>query len=149
MQIVKLLFEIFLILSAWHDLRERRIPVRLFWLFGAAGICGLLCGWGGADSRAAVWMSFLASLLPGCFLLGFAYFTEGELGAGDGWFFLVSACYLPLTTLLLLLAGGLLFCSALSLGMVAWGTVSGVCVRKIRLPFLPFLLPAWLWLQFF
>lgn len=146
---MKLLFGMFLILSAWHDLRERKIPIWLFWLFGAAGICGLLCGWGGEESKAAVWVSFLAALLPGCLLLGLTFLTEGEIGAGDGCFFLVSACYLPLATLLLLLAGGLLFCSALSLGMIVWGTVSGIRVRKIRLPFLPFLFPAWLWLQFF
>ena len=146
---MSVLFGIFLTLSAWHDLRERKIPVRLFCLFGAAGIVGLLCGWGEAEPGAAMWVSFLTALLPGSLLLGLTLFTEGEIGAGDGCFFLVSACYLPLTTLLLLLAGGLLFCSALSMGMIVWGARSGICVRKIRLPFLPFLFPAWLWLQFF
>lgn len=146
---IKILFGSFLFLSAWYDLRDRQIPANLYWFFAAVGVGVLLFGWMQNGSRAAVWMPFLAALLPGGFLLVLTFLTGGDIGAGDGCFFLVSACYLPLTKLLFLLVAGLLFCSALSLGMTVWGFVCGINVRKIRLPFLPFLFPAWIWQLFF
>ena len=146
---IKILFGSFLFLSAWYDLREKRIPVRLFVAFGVIGIAGMICSWGEDGNKSAVWLTFLLALLPGSALLALTAFTKGAIGAGDGCFFLVSACYLSLSKLLFLLFQGLLFCSALSLGMTVWGVASGVNVRKIRLPFLPFLFPAWIWMLFF
>lgn len=76
-------------------------------------------------------------------------FEPGAIGMGDGLFFIVSAIFLGFWTSIALLLFGLMFCSACSLGIVCWGIAAGVNVRKKRLPFLPFLLPAWILVRLF
>lgn len=148
---IRMIYSLFLLQTAWHDLRKRQIPIWIFLFFGAVGICIVflpLSGWPGENS-VGMGIRSIAGFLPGIALLSITACTRGQIGSGDGFFFLVSALYLSVRSLLLLLSSGLIFCSAFCLGMVIWGAWSGVNVRKMRLPFLPFLVPAWLWLLFF
>lgn len=146
-KLAELLFSSFLILVSWHDLRACRIPVVLFVLFGFVGVCGVMGGWNTGGDAGIRWIALSLAFLPGLFLLGLTSLTRGAIGAGDSCFFLVSACYLTFSRLVLLLLVGLLFCSALCLGMTVWGMFNQFSVRKLRLPFLPFLVPAWIWIM--
>lgn len=151
---VQIIYSMFLMQTAWHDLKKRQIPLWIFLIFGILGffqLClpvlpmhamsGSLCQETG--------MGQLAAFLPGMLLLGITACTQGAVGPGDGLFFIISACYLPMRGLLFLLTAGLIFCSSFGLGMVIWGSWNGISVRRMRLPFLPFLVPAWFWMLFF
>lgn len=150
---MNILYSTFLIGAAWYDLKDRRIPVWLFYGFGILGMLGrlltLVSGFEERLSARALGIQFLTALLPGAALLAITFCSRGEIGAGDGCFFLVSACYLDAVLLFLLLVGGLFLCTSCSLGIVVWGIWGHVSVRRIRLPFLPFLVPVWLLLTLF
>ena len=135
---MKAVFAVFLCACAWKDLKEKEIPLIFFVVAAAAGVI-----WAAGDLGQA------ASLLPGTGLLIISYCTKGAVGKGDGLFFLVSGLYLGFWKCLALLFCGLLFCSAWGLGMLIWGFCAGKKVKDIRLPFLPFLIPAAVILQIF
>ena len=82
----------------------------------------------------------------GIFLLILGQITDGGIGEGDGWFFIVTGFFLEPTENFMLFLSGLIFCSVYSLAYMAASFIGGVCVRQKRLPFLPFLLPVGLWL---
>lgn len=134
---MRLTYTIYLLTASWQDLKNHKISVWLYALFGAVGLVENYIwneiGWGAA----------VAALFPGLILLMLTKCTGGAVGAGDGWFFLASAPYLGFWNTTALLFYGLLFCSACCLGLIVWGVTSGMNVRKMRLPFLPFLIPAW------
>lgn len=139
---MRLTFTIYLLAASWQDLRRHKISVWLYALFGGLGLLENYIfkeiGWGEAA----------AALLPGLILILLTKCTRGAVGAGDGWFFLASAAYLGFWNTTALLFYGLLFCSICCLLMVVWGFTSGINVRKMRLPFLPFLIPAWYFVMF-
>ena len=111
---MELVYSIFLLLSAWYDLRTAKIPIWLLVLFGITGALGLLTG---------AWQEYsgvLAAFLPGIFLLLVTICTGGAAGAGDGCFFIVSACYLgSYGTIVLFL------CGLFSVGRAVWGWQHG------------------------
>ena len=148
MLIKELLFATFLLGASWQDLRKKQIPLWLFILFGLLGVgaIGLFPEQRGAE-RA--FLRFLLAFLPGLFLLAASMCTRGAIGEGDGVFFLVAGLYLPPERVTALLGLGLLFSSACGLGISVWGFVGGISVRHKRMPFLPFLVPAWLWMTVF
>lgn len=139
MQVMEITYFIYLLAAAWLDLKKRRIPVWLFAAFGAVGILEHI-RWGGTG-----WAETAAAMLPGLVLLLLTRCCGGGIGAGDGYFFLVSAVYLGFRNTIAVFCCGLLFCSVCCLFIVAWGAMTGVSVRKKKLPFLPFMLPAWAW----
>ncbi|HIR06315.1 MAG TPA: prepilin peptidase [Candidatus Copromonas faecavium] len=83
---------------------------------------------------------------PGLALLLLSYVTGGKIGEGDGWFFIVSALFLTLRECLLILLSGMFFCSIFSLGFAVFGIMNRKRIGGKKFPFLPFLLPAGLWL---
>lgn len=143
------IFSLFLLLAAWKDFKRRRIPIWLYVFFGVigAGVKLFVSARSGQFCRPnQEWVWAVAAFLPGLLLLLLTKVSRGGVGAGDGWFFVTAAFYLGLWKTLALLFYGLLFCSLCSLGMITWGMMKGISVRKKRLPFLPFLIPAWLWI---
>lgn len=140
---MKLAFLLFLILASWQDLKSRRISV---WLYLVFQIIGIIMNFIWKDIR---WGEAAAAMIPGVCLLMLSCLSRGAIGMGDGLFFIVSAIFLGFWTSIALLLFGLMFCSACSLGIVCWGIAAGVNVRKKRLPFLPFLLPAWILVRLF
>lgn len=87
-----------LTLAAWEDLRSREFPYWIFWIWLVPGI-------GNAASDGLLGHLEAASVGAGLLLVSRA--TRGALGAGDGLFFLLSACYLDLRETGLLLIMGL------------------------------------------
>ena len=74
--------------------------------------------------------------------------TKEAVGKGDGWFFLISGIYLGAVKNLVLLAGGLGICFLLSMVLVFKGIIQGTDRGRLRIPLLPFLLPAGIGVMF-
>lgn len=139
------IFTVYLLLTAAYDWKRQRIPAAVFVFFGFVGV---LC-----TDQAYGWRLYslgdrAASFFPGIISLFLTWLTRGAMGAGDGCFFLVSALYLSGRELWTLWMGGLLCCSTGGLFVIVHGRREGNSVKNLRLPFLPFLLPVWLLMQF-
>ena len=136
------LFFGFLGIAAWQDLKTRSIRLEVLLIGILAGI--LICL---SNNRTP--QEVLISMIPGGILLLISIATGGLLGEGDGYFFLVSGLFLTWRELLFLFVCGEFFCSIFGLAMLV-GTGMGnrkiLSSGKMRLPFLPFLVPAALWM---
>lgn len=132
------MFSAMLFVAAWQDLRQKTIDMRiLLWGAGTA----LLLSFGGGGGSA---LSLAAGSIPGIFLLIGGRLTAGEIGSGDGWFFLVSGWYLGIQGVAVLLCGAIFLCGIWALAYLFWKQVSqNKSVRKDTLPFLPFAVPIW------
>mgnify|MGYP004507709637 FL=1 len=153
-------FSIFLMVFSWQDLHRKRI--RVSWLYGfeTAGMaltmirCVLSVikdgwDWKKGALQITVW---LLGMLPGIFLLWMERQTKGAVGLGDGCFFLITGCYLGGWRTLELLMGAV-FVSGLAGGVwmltaLLGGKGNGLWekMRKKKLPFLPCVLPVWIWM---
>lgn len=132
-----IMFGLFLLGAACQDLKEKSISVRLFWIFGFAGLSMWAVEGGALVPR-------LLSFLPGLAVLLISIATRGEVGAGDGCFFFVSGFYLPFAVNCKLLIYGLLF-SGLSCAVIyIAGLMKGKNRAKSPVPFIPFLVPVWI-----
>ncbi|MFC2735046.1 MAG: prepilin peptidase, partial [Oribacterium sp.] len=97
-------FLLFFSISALSDLRRKRIPRWIFWLFLPPGLISFLLPLLPPEKGGALSLLLLPlSLLPGFLLLLLSHFSRSALGRGDAVFFLISALYLPLRSLLFLL----------------------------------------------
>ena len=133
------IFIIMLILAAWQDLKTGSIELRFLILFGCVG---LLLHW----STDVLWYERLASCGIGAILLILHGLTNGGIGEGDGWFFVVTGMYLDWEKNLLLFIAGLGLCFIWSLPLAVQAIIRKGNGRKRELPFLPFLLPAGIWI---
>lgn len=158
--ICEAVFSLFLLLFSWQDLRRKRI--RVLWLYGfgvvGAGFTLIRCvqavlasgwDWKRDSVRMLIWM---LGMLPGLILLWMERQTRGAVGLGDGWFFLIAGCYLGGWRMLELLMGAV-FVSSLAGGIWMFtallsGKGSGLWerMRKKKLPFLPCVIPVWIWM---
>ena len=108
-------------------------------------------GWDWKKSvlQITVW---LLGMLPGILLFWMERQTKGAVGLGDGCFFLITGCYLGGWRTLELLMGAV-FVSSLAGGVwmltaLLGGKGNGLWekMRKKKLPFLPCVLPVWIWM---
>lgn len=148
-------FVIMLFWGAWQDLRRRKIGVFLLTAsgIGAAGLRIIqLC----ISSRVLwnqveygdLWKilginigNLAAGAAVGAVVLFLSKITEGAIGEGDGWFFVVSGLYLGAAANLLLLAGGFMLCFLYSGIIMVWSVIQGEDIRGRKIPFIPFLVP--------
>lgn len=136
-KINQLMFGLFLLIAAWQDGKEKKINIALFLTAGVAGgILSLLHGQWGIDR--------LLSSLTGVGLLMFGRLSREAIGYGDGLFFIVSGLFLPLNENLQMLIFGLMICGLASGGIIFIGFIKGRNMRGKTLPFIPFLIPAWI-----
>ena len=127
------IFSLFLMAFSWQDLHRKRI--RVSWL----------CGFG----TAGMALTMIRFVL---FLFWMERQTKGAVGLGDGCFFLITGCYLGGWRTLELLMGAV-FVSSLAGGVwmltaLLGGKGNGLWekMRKKKLPFLPCVLPVWIWM---
>lgn len=137
-------FSAFLLAAAWQDMRKKEIEVWIFWLGGAAAV-GLLV-W---DVTQTGWLwlckAFVEASVPGVILLICGKLSNGAIGAGDGWFFLISGWFLGLQAVFLLLCGGIFLCGSCALVLFFWKRVRyHENAGSMTLPFLPFVAISWL-----
>lgn len=144
------LFSVFLLTAAWYDAWKKEIPVWIFWA-GAAAAMGLF-GWkllneilySTNGTMLKLCADCIAGSMLGICLLICGKLTRGAIGAGDGWFFLVSGWFLGLRDTALLLYGGIFLCGGWALGLFCWNCVRcNENVGKMTLPFLPFAALSW------
>ena len=155
-------FSLFLAIFSWQDIRRKRIRVNWLYGFGAVGsglllircmhaVMSLGWNWKQGIEGAAAW---LLGLVPGLMLLWAERQMKGGVGQGDGYFFLITGCYLGGWQTLELLMGAV-FVSSLAgsiwlLAVLLRGRGNGLWeqMRKKKLPFLPCVIPVWVWMLF-
>ena len=127
------LFSVILLFAAWQDWRWRSLSMGFLLAAGMVGI-----GLSAVLNRTL--LQVVSSAAIGVLLLLLSKWTEGGIGEGDGWFFVVSGCYIDWQDNLCLFLSGLFLCFGLSLCFI----VLRLLKRKrnhVTVPFLPFLLP--------
>ena len=72
--------------------------------------------------------------------------SGGAVGEGDGWFFVVAGVALGVRNAVALFFISLFLCCLWCVGMAVWGWRRRISVRRKTVPFLPFVLPAVLWI---
>ena len=145
MEIRKMVFLIILSYAVWMDLRTRELS-GTFLLAAACVGAVVLAIWGPAGKN---WQETIFACGVGGVLLLISRLTGGGIGEGDGWFFVVSGLFLSPGENGLLLLSGIFLSGIFSLLYVVAGVLSGTWQRRgKRFPFLPFLLPAGLWIMF-
>ena len=132
-------FLVILVFAVWQDIRVKSLGRGFLLLSGSAGV--ILTAAAGRDLK----MTGL-SLTVGGLVRILSYVTGGEIGEGDGWFFIVTGFFLKPAENALLFLSGLTVCSVYGLILTVKVFVSGGSIRRRRIPFLPCLLPAGIWL---
>ena len=133
------IFLLILLTGIWQDVRCSCIERRYLEI---SFLPGLLC----CIVAKREWTDVVAACGIGVLLLIISKLTSGEIGEGDGWFFIVSGMYINRTENLNLLLSGLVLSFLWSMGMMFRGIITGRQWRKQRMAFLPFLLPGGIWL---
>ena len=133
----EVVFGMFLFAAAWQDGKTKSVGV---WLFGAAGAAGLVL----SLLQGTFGLDRLFSCLPGGGLLLLSRFTDESIGAGDGFFFVVSGLFLNALMNLELLVYGISLNGAVCAAIYFYNRMRGRDVRKKTIPFLPFLVPIWI-----
>lgn len=131
------IFMVFLLLTAWQDLKSRQIEV---WIFGVFGIAAAVMMMNPGNLFEEV--SWIQSALGAGFGLGLLILgkvTGGSIGAGDGCFFTVTGMMLGIRSCLLLFAGTVFLCGIYSLCFITYRKLRySVKSGKEMIPFLPF-----------
>ena len=129
-------------LGTWMDIKTRTIGGWFFLVFGVIGLFFVCI----QERQLKEWM---LSSLAGIILLLFSRMSGGEIGEGDGWFFVITGLFLNPYENIWLFVSGLGLCIFTGLLLVVNSLWKGIGCRKLRLPFLPFLLPGSVCLAFF
>lgn len=137
----QILFSMFLLVAACQDMKKKSVGLWVYIIFGIAAavrfilLAGNVPGW-----------DRLGGIFIGLVLLVLGKATAGAIGSGDGWFFAIAGGILGYKDILRLLAGGLLLCGLFSLVIYLKGRWIGKNTGKETVPFLPFLVPVWIWM---
>ena len=123
---------LFLLINAWHDLKDRIIVPRISLWFGAAGIV-----WHLLQPGPGV-LETLAGILPGLVLFSVSVVFPEELGRGDGYVLMACGIWLGAADTMELLITAFILAGAVSLLLLLFRRAN----RRTSLPFIPFLLAA-------
>ena len=137
----EMLFLIFLAVAAWQDMRDKEIDAWLYVVFGGLIWFGKLC----FDGPVELWREAV-NAMPGIALVLLSRLSGGAVGEGDGWFFVVAGVALGVRNAVALFFMSLFLCCLWCAGMAVWGWRGRISVRRKTVPFLPFVLPAVLWI---
>ncbi len=135
-------FFVMLLAASLTDLKYRYIPDAF--LFFSAIFGTARCIFIGRGVK-----EILVSSAVGVFLLLLNRVTCSAIGEGDGCFFVISGLFISPGENVLLFVSGIFLCCMFSLIYAVISFVRGRNVLKVRIPFLPFLLPGGMWLAFF
>lgn len=141
MKMKEMLFLIFLAVAAWQDMRDKEIDAWLYVVFGGLIWFGKLC----FDGPVELWREAV-NAVPGIALVLLSRLSGGAVGEGDGWFFVVAGVALGVWNAVALFFISLFLCCLWCAGMAVWGWRRRISVRRKTVPFLPFVLPAVLWI---
>ncbi len=148
----------FLLAAAVYDWKCRMIPG---WLYGAAALEAFLwrvsCAIGGGSEPWKLFLhgntaylsakSLIGGMAVGLFLLVISKVSQGAVGAGDGLLFVITGLYIGFWKNAALLCISLMLCSLWGVGIMILGKKKWIELKKKELPFLPFVLPAGVWIM--
>ncbi|MEY8339439.1 prepilin peptidase [Lachnospiraceae bacterium 62-35] len=137
----QIVFISFLTIASWQDIKSKSVALWVYGLFGSAAYFLNLCRTGKTD-----WQAAICGIVICLLLLLTNRMTEGAIGEGDGYFFIVTGIFLGVWKNIVLFCGGVIFCGCCCMGMLAWGFGKHISMRKKTVPFLPFLMPVGIWL---
>ena len=137
----EILFLGFLIIAAWQDARKKEIDAWIYVVFGSLIWFGKLC----FDGPVSLGPE-MVNAVPGILLVLFSKWSDGAVGEGDGWFFVVAGIALGFKRNVALFFVSLFLCVLWCAGLLMWGRAKNIFVRKRTVPFLPFTVPAVLWM---
>lgn len=123
---------IFLTIGTVTDIKYKRIPLRLPAVFGVVAVVLRIL------SPEIVWAELLCGVAGGLVLIAVSIITGGQIGAGDGILFAVLGILLGSSNISVLMIA-LALCSVIA-GVLF---VTKHMKRKDRLPFIPFVLCAY------
>ncbi len=132
-------FLVILCVAAWQDLRERSVDSRFLMVSGVVGAAYAL-----AAERGGREIGLSCAIGGG--LLALSILTRGQIGEGDGWFFVISGLFFDVRENLLLFVLGLVGCFLFSLCLAVGALRRRAAGRRRGIPFLPFLVPWGIWL---
>ncbi len=141
MDMKEALFLGFLLIAAWQDLKSGEVDAWIYVVFGGLIWFGKLCFEGPVSMGPEA-----VNLLPGILMVLFAKWSGGAVGEGDGWFFVVAGVALGLERSVALFLTSLGLCGLCCGLLLIWGKKNHVSVREKAVPFLPFAVPAALWM---
>ena len=141
MKLGKVLFMVFLGIAAWQDARSKEVDAWLYVVFGGLVWFEKLC-----FSWPVQMGPEILNILPGAAMLLLSRWSEGAIGEGDGWFFVIAGVALGWKKSVAVFLAGLFLCCIWCTGLAVWGKVRHVSVRERTVPFLPFAVPAVLWM---
>ena len=133
-----ILCSVFLEIAAWQDLRKKAVGL---WVYGLFGVFGVGLRLWQKDTAAGGY-----GAMVGIALLLMSRISDGAIGYGDGLFFTVSGIYLGLRLNLQLFLFGSFLCGTVCLLVFLVGLSKGENTRKKTVPFLPFMIPVWIWM---
>lgn len=126
---------VFLLLCSWQDIREKKISVKILFLFGISFL-GL--------SLLFEQMSFgqrIINMLPGAVAFVLAFLTREQIGYGDAACLVILGSMVSADLLVGAVLGGLLLLSTWSIILLAGKKAD----RRTTMPFMPFLAAGMLW----
>lgn len=134
----KIIFTIFVIVSAFLDIRERTIHVSVFIAMFVFTLAGYI--WMGFSGKEILWIRIGIGLLSAAAMWATAFVTHQQLGYGDAVFFTETALVLGCSNILLI-AGTMLLSALVSVGVCIAGMFKNKSVRNCSLPLIPIVLP--------
>ena len=129
-QMVRWFLLLFLMLNTIWDVKRRQVLLWSILLFGIAGVFLVF------RFQTVPVLSCLGGVIFGMAIGGCGYITRQAIGYGDGLVIMVCGIYLGFAKTFAMVFYGMLFCSLLSMVLIA----AGRRTYKTQVPFLPYLL---------
>lgn len=130
----------YLFWGALQDFRKRKIRTEYLWIGGIAGsvytVIEILKG----NNDFVNW---IIAMIPGVIILIIAKYTKEKIGFGDGWVFIILGNFLTVTEIWYVLQTAVFLTTLFSLILI----FSKKASKEYQIPFLPFLLAAYLILK--
>ena len=126
--------------GALQDFRKRKIRTDYLWIGGIVGFVYKLTEIIKGNNNLVNW---IIALFPGFIMLIIAKYTKEKIGFGDGWIFIVLGNVLTAAEIWYVLQIAIILITIFSMILILSKKVS----KEYEIPFLPFLLVAYLILR--
>lgn len=132
--ISKFVYVLFMTICAVQDKRERAVRDSVYVLFSILGIiCSVL--------SERNFFNILLAFIPGIVLLMISKLSGEALGMGDALFYMVSAMYIDIRVVFIMLLVSMFICGIISLFIIAYYGIGRRGRHEFSIPYLTILLP--------
>lgn len=136
---------LYLTAASWQDMKKKSIGGWTFLLAAGAAVLD----WAAyvfAEGGEVPFVSLAAGCGIGSVLLLLGKISDGAIGEGDGWSFVVTGIILGVWRNTELLFYGMMIGGSYAAGVFCWGKVHGKDLGKRTFPWIPCILPAGIWI---